>query len=206
MVYRRNTRRRNSKYRRPYRRSHWRAMKKKRIRNRKAVYYYTRYADFGEVVTGAITEQTGGFNFSLSDLPNSAEFTALYDMYKINAVKIQFIPQQTVANSISSLNSASNYARFFTAIDYNDSTAPTGGVDELREYQTAKYTNLYRKHKRYIYKPKILDGSSTSRSNWVSTTSPGTNWYGIKYAVEATGNTMTYGVEVKYYLSFKNVK
>lgn len=208
MVFRRNTRKRNSKFSKRYgngRRSQWRRMKQKRIRQRKSVYYYTRFADFGDVYCDGTNPTYGAYNFSLVDLPNNSEFAALYDMYKINAVKLVFIPKVTVSTSTTTINNPDNYARFFSAIDYNDGTQPTA-VDQLREYQTARYTRLLRTHKRYIYKPKLLTDISTSVSQWVSTASLTQNYYGLKLAIEPTSSAMTYGVEAKFYLSFKNVK
>ena len=37
-------------------------------------------------------------------------------MYKINAVKLTFIPRQTVSNSTSSINNADNTARFLVLL------------------------------------------------------------------------------------------
>lgn len=182
-----------------------RRLKRLRIRSKKAVYYYTRNVDFGNIVTDGLTPYFNTLNFSLSDLPNNAEFTSLYDMYKINAVKLTFIPKITQSVSTSGVNNPLNYARVFTAIDYNDGASPTS-VDELREYQTVKWTNLLRTHKRFIYKPKILDTSSYSVAPWMATLAPGANYFGLKVAIEPTGSVMTYGVEAKYYLGFKNVK
>lgn len=204
MVFRRNLRKRNSRFRRKSTKAKWRRMKSRRINVKKAVYYYTRYCDYGDVNCDGLTSTELGYNFSLNDLPNYAEFTSLYDMYKINAVKLTFIPRQTVSNSTSSINNADNTARFFSAIDYNDSSVAT--ADQLREYQTAKFTRLLRTHKRYIYKPKILDSNSYSVSPWMSTLSPSANYYGLKIAIEPTGSALIYGVEAKFYLSFKNVK
>lgn len=163
----------------------------------------------GTVTIQSISDTFQAFNFSLDDLPSYTEFTALYDMYKINAVKVSFLPQMTENISLTSVNNPHAYTRFFSAIDYNDSTAPSS-IDELRQYQTCKYTPILRPHKRYIYKPKILDSSNTSRSPWIATSSPSTNYFGLKIAVEnmnsTTTTSMDYVIEAKYYVSFKNVK
>ena len=39
----------------------------------------------------------------------------------------------------------------------------------------------------------------------MSTLSPSANYYGLKIAIEPTGSALIYGVEAKFYLSFKNV-
>lgn len=199
--YRRNYKRRT--YRKPYNR-------KRNLSGRNKVYYFTRHTGaFGSLTINNITDTLVGYNFSLNDVVNYTEFTALYDMYKIKAVKISFLPQMTQNVSLSSVNNVNAGRRFFSAIDYNSDTAPTN-IDELRDYKTCKYTNLLRKHTRYIYKPMILDGSSYSISPWMSTASPSINYYGLKVGVEPTDSTvsttMLYEIECKYYLAFKNVR
>lgn len=174
------------------------------------VYLFKRHCDFGELTLSNITNTYQGYYFDLSQVPNNNEFTDLYDQYKINAVKITFLPSQTMSNSLSSVNNAQGYVRFFSAIDYNDSSAPTS-IDELRQYQSCKYTTVYRKHTRYI-RPKVTDrGSTYTPGNpWINTTAPTQQYFGLKVAVEpidSTGVTsMIFTVEVKFYMSFKNVK
>jgi len=133
-------------------------------------------------------------------------------MYKINAIKISFLPQQTMSNSLSSFNNASAGARFFSAVDRNDATPPAD-IDTLRQYKSAKQTSVLKPHSRFIMKPKILDrgGTYTPGNPWVSCDAGGTQpYYGLKVAIEPILSTTTadieYNIEVKYYLAFKNVK
>lgn len=172
-------------------------------------YLFKRYTGaLGTIIINNINPTFAGLNFSLNDLPNYTEFTALYDMYKINCVKLSFIPQMDINNSLTSVNNPMASARFFSAIDYNDATAPTA-IDDLRQYQTCKMTPILRTHKRVIFKPKILDTSSYSISPWISTASPSTNYYGLKIGVEpmssTSSTTMTYTIEAIFYMTFKNV-
>lgn len=173
------------------------------------VYVFKRFCALPAISVSNTLGYGGGFDFSLIDLPNYTEFTSLYDQYKLNAVKITFLPQMTENVSLGSVNNPQACSRFMSAIDYNDSSAPAS-QDDIRQYQTCKMTPVLKQHRRYIYKPKILDSSSTSRSPWMSTASPSTNYYGIKFYVEpfysTTTTTMIYNVEAIYYLSFKQVK
>lgn len=198
---------RKKTYRRRVKRSYRRRFKKRAAR--KSQYFFTRYADFSTIVCNNITDTLGSINFSLNDVPSYTEFTALYDMYKINAVKIIFLPQMTSNISVSSVNNPYANTRFFSCLDFNDSTAPTS-IDDVRQYQNAKFTPILKRHKRYL-RPKILDSTGYNPVNpWISTASPSVIYYGLKYAIENTnatvGTTFEYSVEVKFYLSFKNVK
>lgn len=208
MVYRKKGYKRKSR-KRTYRK---RWTKRSRY-NRKGqqVYLFKRHcAPFGVLTIDNISNTLTGYNFSLGDIPNPTEFTNLYDCYKINAVKITFLPQMTVSNSLGSVNNPDASARFFSAIDYNDSGA-VSTIDQIREYQSVKCTPILRKHSRY-FKPKIMDAGSVYNpgSRWLTCGSTAPNYFGIKIAVEPMGSSTTlsmdYSIECIYYMSFKNVK
>lgn len=207
MVYRKRYYKRRTSRKRNFKRR-FRARSRYSKKGQK-VFMYTRHCGLSDLVINTSLTTLTAFNFSLNDLPNYTEFTDLYDMYKINAVKITFNPQMNMNNSLTPLNNAIASARFFSAIDYNDSAAPLS-VNELREYRTVKYTTILKPHKRMIYKPKILDTSGYSISPWMGTAYPTTNYFGLKVAVEPMESTtitsMRFSIECKYYLSFKNVK
>lgn len=210
MVYRRKRTYRRKTYgrKRAYRKRFGR--KYRYSKRGQKLYMFKRWTSvFGVIQADSVTPTLQAFNFSLNDLPNYTEFTNLYDQYKINCVKIMFTPQMTVNNSLSTANNPAANVRFFSAIDYNDSTAPAS-IDELREYHTCKCTPILRIHKRIIYKPKILDSSSYSLSPWIATSSPSTNYFGLKIGIEPTSSTidqtMAYSVECRYYMTFKQVK
>lgn len=204
MAYRRRYKKRTSRkrnYRRRFKRSY-------RYNKRgQRVFLYKRFASLGTIAADSALDQFSSYDFQLNDLPGFTEFTSLYDAYKINAIKIRFIPSQTVSNSLSTISNAQN-TRFISIIDYNDNTPPTS-LNDMRQYHTCKVTNAFKTHTRYIYKPKYQLGASQSRL-WLNTTTPSTPWHGLKVGIEAMGSTVTtsmnYHVEAKYYISFKAVK
>lgn len=212
MPYRRTYRKRTFRKRTTNRNYRKRFTKRTRTSKRgQKLYLFKRHcAPFGALTINDITNTYTAYNFSLNDVPNVSEFTTLYDVYKINAVKITFRPQMTDNVSLSSINNAAASNRFFTAIDYNDSVSPTS-IDEIRQYQSCKVTGLLRTHKRY-FRPRIMDSSSvySPGNKWLNTATTSTNYFGLKVAVEPTQSTiatsMTYSIECTYYLSFKNVK
>lgn len=209
MVYRRRTYRKKRSY---GRKRNYRQRFKRTYRYSKRgqkLFLFKRFCDYGELTISNATNTYASYNFSLVDLPSYTEFTSLYDMYKINAVKLTFLPQVTNSISSGAVNNPNASSRFFSVIDYNDGSAPTS-IDELRQYHSCRMTPILRKHKRYIMKPKILDSNGFSISPWMSTASPSANYYGLKIAVEpmdsTSTTTMIYTVEAKIYMSFKQVK
>lgn len=169
---------------------------------------YKRTSDYFALPISGTTGALGSFTFQLTNIPNSTEFTSLYDQYKINAVPVCFYPKQTEVTSLSTTDNVRGNARILTAIDYNDDTPPTT-LDDLRQYESCEVDVILNKHERYIPKPLFLNNSGQNVNSWLSTANPSTKHYGLKYGVEPTqavGGSFTYNVEVTYYIAFKNTK
>ena len=132
----------------------------------------------------------------------------MYDRYKINAIEVTFYPRVSMIDSLSTTDRPGP-ARFLSAIDYTDATPPTT-FNEVREYETCMCTVIYEKHVRYIPYPKIVDSVSSTRSSYISTASPSTAHYGLKYGIEPTGSTGTgildYSLEAVFFMTFKDLK
>lgn len=179
-----------------------------KYKSKNQVYLFKRHGTLADLVVGNVTPTYTGYGFRLTDVPNNSEFTALFDMYKINCIKIRFLPQMTENISLTSVNNPYANIRFLSAIDKNDSTVTSS--DQIREYQSCKVTPILKEHERIIYKPQIFDSSGYSVSPWLATSSPSTVYYGLKTSVDpivsSSITVMHYSVEVVYYLAFKNVK
>ena len=83
---------------------------------------YKRTSDYFSLPISGATGALGAYTFQLSNIPNSSEFTSLYDQYKINAVSVCFYPKQTHVTSLSTTDNVRANARILTAVDYNDDT------------------------------------------------------------------------------------
>lgn len=194
--------------------------KKQQQRKRSAIvrnpsHFFTRYASLSSIVAPATATDPvyGAISFKLSDVPGSSEFISLFDQFRINAVKVSFIP---VLSEITTQTSGAKYSsRLFTCLDYTNAFAPSS-VDTVREYQNSQWAPYGKIHTRFIYPKAAVDvltsGSATlPRSSWYSTSLATTALhYGLLYAFEGAENIATgatiYKVEVKYYLAFRSVK
>lgn len=178
------------------------------------VYYFTRYAnDVGAPLIAANNNVpfANSLYFQLVDVAAHTDFTTLFDMYKIKAVKVTFTPQMTQNVSTTTFNNPYASARFYSAIDYNDSTV-ISSADEIREYKSCKWTSILKPHVRYIKRPQIQDrgGTYSAGSPWINCTAPTQAYYGLKIFLESTDATNTadliFSTQIKFYLAFKNVK
>lgn len=174
------------------------------------VHVLKRQVDGFTTAFSAVVGTAGAFIFRLNNVPGSAELISMYDQYKICGVKITFYPGQTQSQSVGLIDQVRANARFLTAIDYNDGT-PAASADELRQYENCKVNSLLDKVVRYVPEPKFVNsGTGQTVSDWLSTASNTTNWFGLKYFGEPTditsGGTYTQRIEMTYYMCFKNIK
>lgn len=158
------------------------------------------------------------YSFSLNDMPGFTEFQALYDQYKIKAVKVSLFPKfsQSEGPDATMLNS-NNLPQVMSILDY-DSLATPWLISDLVQYQNLKVSRGNRVHTRYL-KPRNLiqmyngiasTGYAVSRSMWLDTSNSSIPHYGLYGIVDTsqvgTGVRVVYDVKIDYYIAVKNVK
>lgn len=194
---------------------------------RRQVHSFKRLVSFGTVTasqspaTGTIPVRTA-ISFPLNLVPNSTEYTALYDQYRINAISFRAVPKasQFQGGTSGSANPL-GYGQVISVIDYDDSTTPVT-KDSLMEYGSVKFTRSSSMHKRY-FKPKILqraqinavtDGNVSAKATWIDTLNPDVQHYGIKLFIDAPtvpnvatdSSSISYDLYAVYYMTFKNTR
>lgn len=218
MVYRkrRYTRRRRTGRKRAWRRN----FKTRNYRRTKSgtLHQFVRFVNRGTVNCTTGTSSTfGTLSFKLSDVPTVTDFSNLYDQYRIKAVKVSFIPVTNVTFRSNSSDLAvvgtAMSDRFFTVLDFNDTTNPTS-INAMREYKNCKWTPYTRIHKRFFYPKPLEEMSGNIPANpignpWVPTAFNNVDYYGLKWGFEhpstiATGSYFT--IECKYYLQLRQPK
>lgn len=145
----------------------------------------------------------GNIGITLNQLPNYAEYQALFDRYKINSVLLEFHPTVTSSdlNASAGINQVSS---IFTAIDHNDLTN-VANSNVLMEYGQCKRHSLIRPFKQYIRLSTVNPTTSeTSWNKWYSTANADITNYGLKYAYSGiTAGSFSIDVYATVYLSCK---
>lgn len=159
-------------------------------------------------VTNAITPAFSSYNFQLTNVPGSSEFIGLFDQYRIDRVEVWIYPAASVANTINNLTSS----RWASVIDYDDNTNLTA-VSQATEYQTCIMTNLSNGHYRSFVPhaaTALYSGVFTSFGNvaspWIDVASATVQHYGIKFAADASLTALDFVGQVRYHLTFRNVR
>jgi hypothetical protein len=141
--------------------------------------------DLGIVLTTSATIVTAAsLNFTLSQIPEYASFTTLFDQYKIDEVEVFLVNEGNTDNN--ALDS-----RIATVLDYDDSTNLTS-VAQALDYDNVRVSAFNSGHYRKL-KPRIAvaaySGSFASyanQSSWIDCASTGVQHYGVKLVAEAS--------------------
>jgi len=173
------------------------------------IHTYIRYYDAGNI-TATTSDTFGAAYFALSALPGVAEFTALYDQYRIDKITAIFLPQQTNAPVAST---GATTPVLLVAADYDDATAWTVMTQPL-QYENLKF-HEFNKRVDFTFIPRMAvaaySGTFGSFANvdpqWIDSASTNVQFYALKWGTNAvsSGNVAGWRVYYKYYLSFRNI-
>lgn len=193
------------------------------------VHMYKRWAEPERIEfegDGSSTVFGGSTSFSLTQLRGVADFTSLYDQYKIVCVVVKFqllnIPEQSYGNSSdtnntdsASRNSTQLYPKLWYYRDYDDATAPAT-LDAVQQVGKAKCITMV-PNKSYSFKirpaiTRTIQGAS-SEPAWpkrLDCTDGTIVHFGFKYMLDTMGQITPDGkfwkiqMDKLYYLKFYN--
>jgi hypothetical protein len=144
--------------------------------------------------------------FSLNQISNYSEYTALYDMYQIRKVVVYF---KSVGTVIYTGNSSGDLPKVRTAIDYNSNTANV----PLSQYSTCNSTIMTTNFARTL-RPRasstIYNGVTSAYAlaplnTWFDCVYPAIPHYSLQVEIDTTSidNQFVYDVDVLFVLAFK---
>lgn len=173
-------------------------------------HHFKRTVYYNGAINGSnVIDQFGALQFNLSALPAYTEFTNLFDMYRINKVKVTFMPRANNAD----ISATAGQVKFFSVLDYDDASA-LGNIGELMQYENLKTTRCTSDHSRTlaprfaseVYQNSVTTGYS-SRRGWLDCDNPSIQHFGLKWGWQQlpTG-AQSMDLKVEYYLSFRNTR
>lgn len=203
--YRRRTTRRP---RRSYRKSRGsrRSYRKRSTGNK--IFSFKRKFEAAPISVGTGVAVSAVYSISLGNVPTSTDFTNLFDMYRIKALKVTITPNVSVNNA-----AANDRWNLFSVLDYNDLSTIT--VAQAEQYENCKRTINTRTHVRF-FKPKVaITEADVSGTSFIASYSPpwiscaNTNiahgFMKVISDVNPNGAAATFRVDVVVYMQFKNV-
>lgn len=217
MVIRRSYRSRNLARSQFRRRRYTRRMKRvprqivrSSVANFKRTLYYSNWS-FSTASTSGFYRL---FSPSFGDLPNVSEYTALFDQYKVNAIKITFLPKfgSTDAGTVATPGQDQAYIHYY--VDPYSVVGPTGtyGTTSFSAFLEAGNNNVKSKKLdkpvSVYFKPKIADQGISGQYKfikcpWLSSSSTTTSFRQVfAYITDANfaaQTTVSVDVMMTYY-------
>lgn len=153
----------------------------------------------GNTGTSNATYYSFGIKFNLTMLQSIADFTSLFDAYKINKIKLKITPFSTTADlqdgqSLGTSNQNLSCI-YYDIIDRDDNTAFSAdvtGLQQMQQYDTIKERNLFarggRPIKRYwtpaiaglVHAGGVFPAYTVQRPKWLDLNQTDTEHYGYK--------------------------
>lgn len=157
-------------------------------------------ASRGAITTSTTIPAAGAITFILQDYPAFSDLVNLFDQYRILEVKVDFI----MGGTTNPLTGPPGIV--FTAIDFNDATAPTS-VNDLVQYESFQAVPVGQYFERVV-RPRsavaAYSGVFTSFGNvygmWYDTASSSVIHYGIKYFIPAIATSVYTINPIAHYL------
>lgn len=209
MPFRRRTVRRRPIRRRFVRRR--RFIPRNRYRFRQRTYNFSRVASLANVdIIQAVNPTLFAYNFQLANLPSSVDFTALYDQYRIAAVRIMFLPEWNSFYPGTTAGALPSIPTIYTILDFDDSVSPAN-LSEVLQFKTVKMQPLNRMHSRYL-KPRtaatVYRAGTTaaysigSRYTWINSAYADVQYFGVKGLIDTVPSTVNTSQVVKVLAKF----
>lgn len=177
------------------------------------VHKFVRLFNSGELSIAA-TDQGYATIFALSFIPNSSDFTNLFDQFRID--KVEFTFEMDIADGV--LNSTTKWPRVVVAPDFNNQSAPLSENDIL-QYEQSKQYQFSTSDRRFsvtlrpmvaatMFRTGVTSAYAMQPSGWLDIATSDVPHYGLRYWVN-NHNTTSFGSSrirtyTRYWLSFKN--
>lgn len=164
------------------------------------------------VNTIPLSDTAFNFNPQLSDVPQHAEFTKLFDRYSIKGASFKLIPRFNVSQAQPAGVTPPPPSQIMTCFDFSGSGPTT--IQDILQYENLRTTRGTQVHQRYL-KPAVLNMayettiSTAYVPKWgqfIDTVNDAVPHYGLYGMIPACGMTFQYDLQATYYLAMKNVK
>lgn len=174
----------------------------------------TRLFESTSVTASSAGAVSTGYSFSISTLPDIADFTALFDQYKLNKIEFTLVPNIT-SNDMNPVTTYYEMPNVHTIIDRDDDATP-GALINLMQYPSYRRTRGHQVHKRVwvpslaqtIYKTASTTGTAQKGPMWLDLADTTLPHFGLKLYIDQTNaaTNIKYRLYIKYWLQFKGVR
>ncbi len=166
------------------------------------------------VTASAAGSGSGTLTFALSGLEGISSLQALFDLYRICAVRVSIRPENNAIGVVDP--TTTRLVEFYNVIDYNDATSPSTAA-ELREYDNCvvlspgeSVCREFQPRMSAVVRSAAGTDYMSVEPKWLNTGSDDVLHYGMKYFVPTAfgGQVMlqSWLIDVEYWVEFLHVK
>lgn len=145
-------------------------------------------------------------DFVASQIDQFNDLAAVFDQYRVNEVEV------FITNQASNLN-IQNTGRLITVLDYDDSNNLTT-LGQAEDYTTAvtsscqssQYRRLVPRMALAAYSGTLFNSFANIAPQWIDSASTAVKHYGVKLAASVTSSVMVFDLQIKYNISFRQVR
>jgi hypothetical protein len=161
-------------------------------------------AELGNILTSSAGGEVDGVqSFTMNQIQGISSWLAVFDQYKIQEIEVWF----TLSGSV---NTNPDNFRWFTVVDYDDTSVVT--VNALLQYSnvtdSGRNEGVYRRFRPHVATQIATTGSTTLSKNepsgWIDSAQPAALHYGTKFALTATSTTVVLAARVRFHIMFRN--
>ncbi len=168
-----------------------------------------------QLIQNSATSVYAAVAFQLSDLPNTSSFSALFDQYKIERVKLHFRARNNAVFVANTASPNGGVPMGTVAVDRDDASAWTSATDGL-QYDNAIQFNgeedfeveLVPSITPSVFASGAFSGYGVRSPMWIDIANTSVPHYGVKLHIGPLSATVTsswvWDVGAEYIVSFKN--
>lgn len=178
------------------------------------VQYTCRQMESSSFTATPTTAITNTYYFTQGGLDGASNFSAMFDQYRLDAIRFSIIPQNNAINVQAAATVA--LAPVYCVIDYDDASA-LGSIAAARQYDNCIQLEPGESLSR-TFQPRLAlaaySGSFASYGNmgptWIDLASPNVQHYGIKVYVPGVDAAQTilqvWDVQIEYWFSYRSLR
>ena len=174
------------------------------------IHSFRKAVDKSALTSSTSVDTLGSYAFKLTDLPEYASYTTIFDQYRITKIELMFVGVNQQALSAATLQRS---PPIYTAIDYDDNGTPASIATVLNYANVrihgpgSKFTIAWRPHVASgFYNGTNFSNYGNLTSPWIDAASSDVLHFGVKTAMPAYNFISSWQVIAAYTVEFRNVR
>lgn len=155
------------------------------------------------LTTGPVANTYLGLAFTLSSFAGNAQYTSLFDQYRINKLEVWLEPVAPAGST--------TFAQLISAVDFDDANTPTASA-QVEAHQTSLTSSGAAGHYHQwtphcanaLYGGALFNAYGNVPAPWIDSASPGVQHFGLKVAGYPTPVSVAYTLSVRAHCSFRS--